>query len=121
MSNLVLFLFKSIFFKSLLFFKFIFSSLSLIILIGWKFYIIIFSGLPFMSWSSFMTHVTGSECWTGLAPIVFDYFLELYPSSLSSLQIGILYFFFFSFGFFYEFDFSFQFFLLVQYLMIFKV
>jgi hypothetical protein len=94
MSNLILFLFKSIFFKSLLFFKFIFSSLSLIILVGWEFYIIIFSGLPFMSWSSFMTRVTDSECWTGLAPIIFDYFLELYPSSLSSLQIGILYLFF---------------------------
>jgi len=41
-----------------------------------------------------MTRVTDSECWTGLAPIIFDYFLELYPSSLSSLQIGILYLFF---------------------------
>jgi hypothetical protein len=54
-----------------------------------------------------MTRVTGSECWTGLAPVAFDYFLELYPSSLSSLQIGILYLFIFSFGLFYEFDFSF--------------
>ena len=42
--NLVLFLFKSTFFKSLLFF----SSLSLIILVGEKFNVVIFSGLTFM-------------------------------------------------------------------------
>ena len=68
MSILVFFIFKSIFFK------FILSSLSLIILVGWKFYIIIFSGLPFMLWSSLMTRVIGFECWTGLAPVIFDYF-----------------------------------------------
>jgi hypothetical protein len=60
-SNLILFLFRSIIFKSLLFFKFIFSSLFLIILVGWEFYNVVFSCLTFILWPNFMIRVTGSE------------------------------------------------------------
>jgi hypothetical protein len=90
-SNLILFLSKSIFFKSLMFFKFVFSSLFLIILVGWEFHIVVFSGLTFILWSNFMIRVTGSEDWIELTPVVFYYFLKFYPSSLR--QIDILCFF----------------------------
>ena len=50
---------------------FFFSSLSLITLVSWEFYIVIFLGLFFILWSSLMIRVTSSEGWTELVVIIF--------------------------------------------------
>jgi len=60
------------FFK--LFFKFVFSSLFLIIFVSLEFYIVIFLGLSFTLWFGFMICVKSSESWTWLASVIFNYF-----------------------------------------------
>jgi hypothetical protein len=87
------FLLKSTFFKSLFFFNF-FSSLSLIILVGLEFYIVIFLGLPFTLWSGLMICVINFEGWTGFTLVIFNYFKKFHPLSLSSLKIDFLCFFY---------------------------
>ena len=66
-SNLILVLFKSIFFSFLFF-----SSLSPVILIGWESYVVIFSDKRFI----LMISVINSESWTGLASIIFYFFIS---------------------------------------------
>jgi hypothetical protein len=74
-SNLVLFLFKSTFSNHFL--NLFFSSLSLIILIGIKFYIVIFLGLPFTLWFSLMIYVINFKGWTKFDSIIFLFFKKI--------------------------------------------
>jgi hypothetical protein len=91
-SNLIL-SFKIYIFQITFFFNF-FSSLSLIILVGLEFYIVIFLGLPFTLWSGLMICVINFEGWTGFTLVIFNYFKKFHPLSLSSLKIDFLCFFY---------------------------
>jgi hypothetical protein len=104
MSNLVLFLFKSIFFKSL----FLKNNFIFILnYFGWFRILHRFFFLPFMLGFGLMICVINFKGWIGFASVIFNYFKIFHPLSLSSLKIDFLCF--LCFGFFCEFDFSFLF------------
>jgi hypothetical protein len=60
-----------------IFFNF-FSSLSLIILVGLEFYIVVFLDLFFMLWSNLLICVTSFESWTELTSSLFNFFYFIY-------------------------------------------
>jgi hypothetical protein len=117
-SNLIL-SFKIYIFQITFFFNF-FSSLSLIILVGLEFYIVIFLGLPFTLWSGLMICVINFEGWTGFTLVIFNYFKKFHPLSLSSLKIDFLCF-FYGLDFFVNLIFLFDFVIQFNIFFIFKV
>ena len=98
LSNLIFIFFKFICFLLIIFFlEFVFSILSLIILVGWDFDIMIFSSLLFMVQFGLIIYVAGFEDYTeyDVLDLLNYLFLNFIPqhSTLSWLEIDFRYFF----------------------------
>jgi len=98
LSNLIFIFFKFICFLLIIFFlEFVFSILSLIILVGWDFDIMIFSSLLFMVQFGLIIYVAGFEDYTeyDILDLLSYLFLNFIPqhSTLSWLEIDFRYFF----------------------------
>jgi len=98
LSNLIFIFFKFICFLLIIFFlEFVFSILSLIILVGWDFDIMIFSSLLFMVQFGLIIYVAGFEDYTeyDILDLLNYLFLNFIPqhSTLSWLEIDFRYFF----------------------------